>query len=124
RLDVNPEGGVWVVVPHSRPRACELFAEWPHKDHVTERPSSDNSAWRSRKVWVAIPEDLDQLLPQARALAPGLAGVIILDPRCTIYANRGGLDSRGHVHCNDRPQHVVNFRAALNVDGWQPPLLL
>ena len=31
---------------------------------------------------------------------------------------------RGNVHCNDRPQHVVNFRAALDADGWQPPLLL
>ena len=25
---------------------------------------------------------------------------------------------------NDRPQHIVNFRAALEIEGWQPPLLL
>jgi hypothetical protein len=124
RLDANPEGGVWVVVPHSRDLACEMFAKWPHSDYVTERPSSDNSAWRSRKVWVAIPEDLKQLLPLAQALEPGLAGVIILDPQCIMYRARGGTDSWGKVHCNNRPQHVVNFRAALDSDGWQPPLLL
>ena len=65
RLDANPEGGVWVVVPHSRALAHELFTTWPHTDHVAERPRSDNSAWRSRKVWVAVPEDLKQLLPLA-----------------------------------------------------------
>ena len=65
--------------------ACELFAKWPHTVHVSEPPTSTNSAWRSRKVWVAIPEDLKQLLPHARALAPGLAGVIILDPNCIMY---------------------------------------
>jgi hypothetical protein len=41
-----------------------------------------------------------------------------------MYRARGGTDSWGNVHRNDRPQHVVNFRAALAVDGWQPPLLL
>ena len=38
RLDTNPEGGVWVVVPHSRQLACELFAKWPHTNHVAEGP--------------------------------------------------------------------------------------
>ena len=75
-------------------------------------------------MWVAIPEDLKQLLPLARAHAPGLAGVIVLDPLCIMYKARSGTDSWGRVHRNDRPQHVVNFRAALDVEGWQPPLLL
>jgi hypothetical protein len=124
RLDANPEGGLWVVVPHSRNLACELFNEWPHTDHVTERPKANNSAWRSRKVWVAIPEDLKEFLPLARALAPGLAGAIILDPDCIIYKARGGANAQGKMYHNDRPQHVVNFRAALNADAWLPPLLL
>lgn len=124
RLDANPEGGVWVAVPHSRDLACELFANWPHTDHVADRPRSNNSAWRSRKVWIAIPEDLKHLLPLARAIEPGLAGVIILDPPCIMYKARGGTDPWGHMHNNDRPQHVVNFRAALDADGWQPPLLV
>lgn len=124
RLDANPEGGVWVVVPHSRKLACELFAAWPHTEHVTERPSPNNSAWRSRKVRVAIPEDLKQLLPLAQAFTAGVAGVILLDPLCAMYKSRAGTDSWGKVHCNDRPQHVVDFRAALSVDGWLPPLLL
>lgn len=123
-LDSHTEGGVWVIVPHSRDLACELVASWPHSDQLTGRPTSKNSVWRSRKVWVAIPEDLTQLLPLVRGLTSGLAGVIILDPACTIYRARGGIDLRGNVHRNDRPQHVVNFRAALDVDGWQPPVLL
>ncbi len=124
RLDANPGGGIWVVVPHSRDLACELFAKWPHTDQVTERPTAKNSVWRSRKVWVAVPEDLKRLLPLARSLTPGVAGVIILDPPCIMHMARGGTDSWGKVHRNDRPQHVVQFRAALNFDGWQPPLLL
>ncbi len=125
RLEGNPEeGGVWVVVPHSKDLANEMFDKWPHSDRVTERPTSRNTAWRSRKVWIAIPEDLKQLLPLARAFKPGLAGVIVLDPPCIMYKARGGTDSWGKVHRNDRPQHVVNFRAELDVDGWQPPLLL
>jgi hypothetical protein len=124
RLDANSEGGVWVVVPHSRELARELFDEWPHTDHVTERPKSTNSMWRSRKVWTAIPEDLKQLLPLARTVVGGVAGVIVLDPQCIMYKARGGTDGWGKWHRNNRPQHVVNFRAALNADGWQPPLLL
>jgi DEAD/DEAH box helicase domain-containing protein len=124
RLDANPGGGVWIVVPYSRDLACELFALWPHADQVAEQPAPDNAVWRSRKVWVAIPEDLKQFLPLAQAHIPGVAGVIILDPRCIMHKARGGTDSWGQVHRNDRPQHVVNFRAALDYDGWQPPLLL
>jgi hypothetical protein len=124
RLDANAEGGVWVVVPHSRELAYTLFAEWPHTHHVTEPPKSDNPVWRSRKVWVATPEYLRQLVPPARALPAGIAGVIVLDPLCILYKARGGTDSWGNRHYNDRPQHIVNFRAALNADGWQPPLLL
>src|SRR5262245_11086091 len=30
RLDANPAGGVWVVVPYARDLALELFARWPH----------------------------------------------------------------------------------------------
>lgn len=124
RLDANPDGGVWVVVPHSRELACELFADWPHPDYIVGRPNADNSAWRSRKVWFAIPEDLKHLLPLARETQPGLAGVILLDPLCGLYGSRGGTDSWGNVYHNDRPQHLVNFRAAFNADGWLPPLLL
>jgi hypothetical protein len=124
RLDAGPEGGVWVIVPHSRQLARELFDQWPHIEQVAERPRSNNSAWRSRKVWVAIPEDLHDFLPLARALEAGVAAVIILDPSCIMYRARGGTDSWGNVHHNDRPQHVVDFRAALNTDGWLPPLLL
>lgn len=124
RLDTNSEGGVWVVVPLGWELACELFANWPHKDHLTAQPTSNNSVWRCRKVWVAMPEHLKLLLPLAQVLEVGVAGVIILDPPCIMHMARGGTDSWGKVHYNDRPQHVVNFRAALDVDGWQPPLLL
>jgi len=78
-LDTHSEGGVWVVVPHSRDSACELFERWPRSDHLTGRPTSKNSMWRSRKVWVAIPEDLKQLLPLARGITPGLAGVPVAE---------------------------------------------
>jgi hypothetical protein len=124
RLDAKQEGGVWIVVPHSRSLAHELFAKWSHADQVAERPTSNGAVWRSRRVWVAIPEDLKRFLPFARELNPGVAGMIILDPQCIMYKARGGIDSWGHIHRNDRPQHVVNFRAALDRDGWQPPLLL
>jgi hypothetical protein len=124
-LDSNPEGGVWVVVPHSQDLASQLFCRWPYtKLALPDAHLSNDSPWRSRKVWVAIPEDLKQLLPIARGLVHGLAGLIIFDPECIIYKARGGRDWWGTVHRNDRPQHVVNFRAALDVDGWQPPLIL
>jgi hypothetical protein len=41
-----------------------------------------------------------------------------------MYQARGGSDGWGHTYRNDRPQHVVNFRACLDQDGWMPPLLL
>lgn len=124
RLDANPGGGVWVVVPHSRQLACDLFALWPHAEHAGSPPTSANSAWRSRKVWVAIPEDLKHLRAAARQVEPGIAGVIVLDPPGVMHQSRGGTDSWGHTWANDRPQRVVNFRADLAADGWQPPLLL
>jgi hypothetical protein len=71
-----------------------------------------------------MPEDLKQLLPFARRIDAGVAGVIILDPMCVMYQSRRGRDTSGHWHPNDRPQHVVNFRADLASDGWQPPLIL
>ncbi len=124
RLDTNPEGGIWVVVPLGREKSTELRMCWPHPHHITNQPTEEVAVWRSRKVWVAIPEDLKRLLPLARTVEAGVAGVIVLDPLCLLYKARGGTDSWGRVHCNDRPQHVVNFRAALDADGWQPPLLL
>ena len=124
RLDTNPEGGIWVVVPLGRDMSAELWLCWPHPQHVSNRPTEKVAAWRSRKVWVAIPEDLKQLLPLARTVEAGIAGVILLDPFCLLYKARGGTDRRGKVHRSDRPQHVVNFRAALDADGWQQPLLL
>ncbi len=124
RLDTNPEGGVWVVIPVGRDMSRALFDAWPHVDHVGERPTANDASWRSRKVWVATPEDLVRLLPSAQVLAAGIAGLIILDPTCVMYQSRGGRDSWGHVYRNDRPQHVVNFRASLDQGGWQPPLLL
>jgi hypothetical protein len=124
RLDANPEGGVWVVVPITRDLAETLFDRWPHSDYVTERPRLGNLAWRSRKVWVATSEDLKHLLPFARSHSPGVAGLIVLDPECIMYKARGGKDRWGRKFYNDRPQHVVNFRASLGSDGWQPPILL
>ena len=104
--------------------AWTLFEKWPHTDHVSEPPSLSNVVWRSRKVWVAMPEDLRILLPLAQSLAFGVAGLIILDPECIIYKARGGTNRWGRKFRNDRPQHVVNFRASLDSDGWQPPLVL
>jgi hypothetical protein len=124
RLDANPDGGVWVVVPVSRHLSCELFENWPHLDRVIGRPTENNSVWRSRKVWVAVPEDLKQLLPFARTLTIDVAGVIVVDPHCLMYRARAGTNQWGAYHRNDRPQHVVNFRAAFDADGWQPPFLL
>jgi hypothetical protein len=123
RLDTNPQGGVWVVVTLDRVMSRELFDKWPHTDYVIERPRSNIFTWRSRKVWVAASEDLKQLLPFARAFTPGLAGLIVLDPECIMYKARGWNRWGRTIH-NDLPQHVVNFRAALDEDGWQPPLLL
>lgn len=124
RLDTNSEGGIWIVVPIGREKSLELKRCWPHPHHVTDQPTAKGAVWRSRKVWVAIPEDLKQLLPLTRTVEAGVAGIIVLDPLCLLYKTRSGTDSWGNVHCNDRPQHVVNFRAALDADGWQPPLLL
>ncbi len=125
RLDTNTEGGIWVVVPLGRERAVELRTGWPHPDHIVDHPRSGAAVWRSRKVWVAIPEDLKLLLPFAKCVEAGVAGVIVLDPPCLMYKRAGWeTDVRGRTYGNDRPQHVVNFRASLDIDGWQPPLLL
>ena len=124
RLDTNSDGGIWVVVPLGREKSTELRTCWPHPDQVANQPTKEVAVWRSRKVWVAIPEDLKKILPLARTIRAGVAGIIVLDPPCLLYRSRGGTDARGKFHRNDRPQHVVNFRAALGSDGWQPPLLL
>ena len=124
RLDANPEGGVWVVVPLGKDLVAELWVRWPHPDYVPSRPTEESPIWRSRKVWVAPPEHLRCLVADARRYPHGIAGVIVLDPPCIMYKARGGMDGQGRTMHNDRPQHVVNFRAALDVDGWQPPLLL
>jgi hypothetical protein len=124
RLDSNPEGGVWIVVPLGRNLARELFSRWPHTGCVTNLVGTDYCAWQSRKVWVAIPEDLKRILPRARSITPGVAGLIILDPPCLMHMARGGISSWGNAHRSDRPQHIVNFRAAFESDGWQPPVVL
>ncbi|MBX9628348.1 MAG: hypothetical protein K2X82_31405 [Gemmataceae bacterium] len=122
RLDANPEGGIWVVVPFSYDLSDRLRAAWPHPESVTAGP--DRGVWQSRKVWVAPPEQLRGIRTDARDHPDRVAGVIILDPGCLLYRSRGGVDRWGHAHTNDRPQHVTNFREDLTTDGWQPPLLL
>jgi hypothetical protein len=125
RLDMNPEGGVWVVVALCGDTSLTLFDKWPHTNHVVERPGSKNQfTWRSQSVWVAVPEGLKQLVPLAQRLPTGIAGVIVYDRECIMYKARGGSTIWGWTMRNDRPQHVVDFRAAFNFEGWQPPLLL
>ena len=124
RLDANPEGGIWIVVPRSKDISAELWLRWPHPQHVPNMPTTVSPEWRSRQVWVAPPERLARILPSARNAPAGIAGVIVLDPQCTLHKQRGGTDRLGHTFHNDRPQHVVNFRAALEIDGWQPPFIL
>ena len=124
RLDTNSEGGIWVVVPLGREKSTELRMCWPHPNQISNQPTGQNVIWISNKVWVAIPEDLKKLLPLARKVKGGVAGVIILDPPCLLYKARSGTNSFGKIYRNNRSQHVVNFRAALDSDGWQPPLLL
>jgi len=124
RLDAVSTGGIWIVVPYSRDLSLELFHRWPRFAHVADRPDCENSTWHSSKVWVAVPEDLWRLSGEARSSEPGVAGIIVLDPNCIIYMARAGTDSWGRLHRNDRPQHIVNFRAELEADGWRPLLVL
>jgi hypothetical protein len=124
RLDANPAGGVWIVIPLSWDLSTALFDYWPRKEHITNRPGPSSPVWQSHKVWVAPPEHLPRLLAAARSYPEGVAGLIVLDPPCIMYQARGGTDRWGRKNHNDRPQHVVNFRASLGSNGWQPPLLL
>lgn len=124
RLDSNPGGGIWVAVPVGRDASRELFEHWPHGSQIELPPSWGGSIWRSRKVWVAMPEDLRQLLPAIRTSDCGVAGIMLIDPLCIIHKARAGTNWKGEYHRNDRPQHVVNFRAALQLDDWQPPLIV
>jgi hypothetical protein len=124
RLDANPEGGIWVVVPVDEDVARGLFAKWPCAGDVIKGPSLHKATWQSRKVWVACPEDLKQVVPLAKSLATGVAGVIVLDPECTMYKARGKTNRWGRTYQIDRPQQVVDFRASLDARGWQPPFLL
>lgn len=118
RLDANPTGGVWVVVPRSFDLAIILYEKWPCRQYLVERPRNHSSAWRSRKVWVAIPTDLARFMLLAKEQPHGIAGVIILDPACDMHQEGNGM------LCFDCPQHVVNFRCDISVHNWQPPLLL
>ena len=116
RLDAVP-GGVWVVVPASGNLVGELWVYWPHPAQVYAWPTTARPRWRSRRVWVCSPEHLGGLLPDVRATPGGVAGVIVLDPRCLLH-------KKARAGTNDRPRHVEAFRAALDADGWQPPLVL
>jgi hypothetical protein len=104
--------------------SVDSYSRWPHQQYVATLPNDASSEWRSRRVWFAPPEALSRLLPSARNDPAGVAGVIVLDPPCLMYKARGGAKGWGNTYRNDRPQYVVNFRAALDVGGWQPPFLL
>ncbi len=75
RLDANPEGGLWIVVPRSKDQSAELWLRWPHPQHVPIGPTTVSPEWRSRQVWVAPPERLARLLPSVRNDPAGVAGV-------------------------------------------------
>ncbi len=118
RLDVNPRGGVWIIVPRSYDLAIRLYEKWPYRRYVQERPRNHSSTWNSRKVWVACPQDLARFVCRAREQVPGIAGLIVFDPPCDIHRTSNG------VLCYDSTQRVVNFRSDLGLHDRQPPLLM
>ena len=121
RLAAMPEGGVWIVVPHSKDLSAQLWLAWPHS---TRPATSPTPWWQSGRMWIAPPESLRTILPAVRQDPLGVAGILVLDPECHLHRSRGGTLPNGRQMFNDRPQHVVNFRTALAAEDWQPPLLL
>jgi len=116
RLEAAEGGGIWIAVPSMKDLSTELWLRWPHQAQAPAPLRGTSRGWRSRRIWFATPELLAGILPEAREHPDGVAGVILIDPPCIMHLARGPY--------NDRPQHVVNFRAGLALGDWQPPLIL
>lgn len=121
RLNQAATGGRWIVVPATNLLAELAFEQWFDSESGLN-PLGSPTLWHEQLVSFCVPEQLDKLLSIVQMETSAIAGLILLDPQC--FVHRGRSYVRGHrrmVH--DRPQMIVDFRAACAMGDWQPPFI-
>lgn len=120
QLNQTANEGVWVVVCDDKSILRLIYGWWCDEEGIDcSRIKKLPSYWSNLKIHFAVPESLDQAHKEINQHNLLITGIIVLDWDCKIYKARGyeGME-------NDRPQLIVNFRAAANINGWVPPLFL
>jgi hypothetical protein len=98
-----------------------LMGEYYEAIGPRERTRNRPDWWTEGCVTFTTPEKLRLISPSALNGQPVLA-VILVDPLCIVHQARGG--SQSAYRFNDRPKHIVSFRAAHESGSWRPPFFL
>ena len=120
QLDQSVGDGVWIAVFDQKASLRCSYGSWREMEGIDwTAPKKIPLYWRASKVLFTTPETLDLALNEIGQHHLQTAGILVLDWQCTIHKLRGHAGME-----NDRPQRIVDFRAAVTHDGWAPPFLL
>lgn len=119
-LDDSPGKAVWITVLGTKLRHQALFDQWDDPESGLKTKTRDLPPyWQSKKLVFLTPEKLSKWSCENEASMQCVAGIILVDLDCNVHKQRGHS-----TMANDRPQHIVNFRASLYRMGWSPPLIV
>lgn len=120
QLDRSLGAGIVVAVFDRADTLRCAYGLWhEHEEDIQNLPKKIPLHWRSNKVMLATPESLKQSLQDIQQQQLSVSAMLILDWECTIHKARGHATMQ-----NDRPQHIVDFRAAVSQRGWSPPFFI
>ena len=124
QIDESDQGGHWIVVPSTRRCAAAIRQHQSDDDSVWfVSPDDVPDMWSQNQTTFCLLESLSTLSRMLRQDQKPIAGILLVDSQCIVHKARG-WGKRSSPYQNDRPQHVVDFRASLSVGGWSPPLVV
>lgn len=119
-LDCSRGSGKWIAVMGTDTRHWVMYNLWRGLEESDTIPVKKLPPfWTANKLVFTTPEKLRLVLREVLENHWSVGGIILVDLECNIHLARGNQWVR-----NDRPQHIVDFRASLTRMGWAPPLLV
>ncbi len=119
RLNDSACGARWVVVPATNRLSEMAFEQW-FSDLDSDRSLASPTFWHDDLVSFCVPERLNELRTELLETSVNIAGVIVLDTQSFVHRGRAFQNGNFRI-VHDRPQMIVDFRAAFAIGKWSPP---
>jgi hypothetical protein len=121
KLESSGASPRWIVIAATKVAAAVIAQRWITPSERRVAVTTLGLPRTRNNITLATPESLKRVSAEA---ASYVAGLLLVDMLCYVHRARN-MPRRGRfVVRNDRPQMIADFRNALCISGWVPPLIL